>query len=120
MLLYILLYRITRSKFIGAVAFNTSLAVLFSFESLHIIDKHAVSLIKKECNHLSENLILTGCESVSEFIHALRIPRNGHEWEKYVPVYPLAQDLLTAYLITFSVTDGESTLSSNSSNNSGS
>ena len=51
MLLYILLYRITRSKFIGAVAFNTSLAVLFSFESLHIIDKHAVSLIKKECSH---------------------------------------------------------------------
>ena len=51
MLLYILLYRVTRSKFIGAVAFNTSLAVLLSFESLHIIDKHAVSLIKKECNH---------------------------------------------------------------------
>ena len=23
------------------------------------------------------------------FIHALRIPRNGHEWEKYVPVHEL-------------------------------
>ena len=45
--------------------------------------------IKKECNHLSENLILTGCESVSEFIHALRIPRIHHEWGKYVPVHEL-------------------------------
>ena len=45
--------------------------------------------VAKECNHFGENFILSGCESVSEFIHALSIPQIHHEWKKYVPVHEL-------------------------------
>ena len=51
MLSYIFLYIVTGSDLIGAIAFNTSFAVAASFESLHIIDRHAVSLIKEECKN---------------------------------------------------------------------
>ena len=47
------------------------------------------SAIAEECNHLGQNVILSGCESVSEFFHALSIPQIHHEWEKYVPVHEL-------------------------------
>ena len=47
------------------------------------------SAVAEECNHLGQNGILIGCESVVEFFHTLRIPRNGYEWKKYVPVYEL-------------------------------
>ena len=47
------------------------------------------SAVAEECNHLGQNGILIGCESVVEFFHTLRIPEIPNEWEKYVPVHEL-------------------------------
>ena len=51
-LLYLLTYIITQNNFIGAVSFNTTIAVILSFESSHIIDSNIIPIIINECNGL--------------------------------------------------------------------
>ena len=53
-ILYFLLFALSKNKYLGIYCIDSSLAVLLSFESLHIYDPHVISVLKKE----NENLYL--------------------------------------------------------------
>ena len=51
-LFYFFLYYLTHYNIIGIFSLNTSIGVLISFESIHVIDPKALNLIKYECRNI--------------------------------------------------------------------
>ena len=52
-ILYFLLFALLKNKYLGIYCIDSSLAVLLSFESLHIYDPYVISVLKR-----NENLYL--------------------------------------------------------------